>query len=207
MPSTGGYFVSPRLDRLDRRLLDVVGRVEIGLADRKRNHLPSLGFEVARLLRHRDGRGWLNAREDVGEEGHGTGAFRLQEKLSGAAIVRRAACGNPAATSADRRPAAVGRGENGEKRPLEPVGRRSRPARAPASLSLLVQAPAAPSNPSIRILHRRPRLISHVSVIAQTLRITRTSIEQSETIVKANAAFPRRSSPLPRGPQRATGLF
>ena len=58
------------LDRLDRRLLDVVGRVEIGLADRKRDHLPSFGFEVARLLRHRDGRGWLNAREDVGEEGH-----------------------------------------------------------------------------------------------------------------------------------------
>ena len=67
------------LDRLDRRLLDVVGRVEIRLADRKRDHFPSFGFEVARLLRHRDGRGWLNAREDVGEEGHlGTGAFRLR---------------------------------------------------------------------------------------------------------------------------------
>ena len=65
------------LDRLDRRLLDVVGRVEIGLADRKRDHFASFGFEVARLLRHRDGRGWLHAREDVGEEGHGTGAFRL----------------------------------------------------------------------------------------------------------------------------------
>ena len=59
------------LDRLDRRKLDVVGRVEIRLADRKRDHLPPLGFQIARLLRHRDGRGWLDAREDVGEEGHG----------------------------------------------------------------------------------------------------------------------------------------
>ena len=58
-------------DRGDRRLLDVVGRVEIGLADRQRDHLPAFRLQVARLLRHHHGRGGLHAGEDVGEEGHG----------------------------------------------------------------------------------------------------------------------------------------
>ncbi len=61
-------------NRLDRRLLDVVGRVEVRLADRQRNHVAPLGFEIARLLRHRDGRGRLNARKDVGDEGHDRGS-------------------------------------------------------------------------------------------------------------------------------------
>ena len=64
------------LDRLDRRLLDVVGGVEVRLADRQRNDVPPLGFKVARLLRHRHGGGGLHAREDVGEECHDeTSAF------------------------------------------------------------------------------------------------------------------------------------
>ena len=105
------------LDRLDRRLLDVVGRVEIRLADRKRDHLPPFGFEVARLLRHRDGRGWLNAREDVGEEGHGLAPFGCGGVLSGAPIVRRAPRGNPA-----RR---FGRREDAGCHPRESGGPRS----------------------------------------------------------------------------------
>ena len=68
------------LDRLDRRLLDVVGGVEVRLADRQRNDVAPLGFEVARLLRHRHGGGGLHAREDVGEECHGkTSAFSMLE--------------------------------------------------------------------------------------------------------------------------------
>ena len=48
-------------DRGDRGLLDVVGRVEVRLPDRERNDVPSLGFEVARLLRDRHGRGGFYA--------------------------------------------------------------------------------------------------------------------------------------------------
>jgi hypothetical protein len=59
-------------DRRHRGFLDVVGRVEIGLADRQRNDVAPLGLEIPRLLRHRQGGGGLYAREDVGEEGHGT---------------------------------------------------------------------------------------------------------------------------------------
>ncbi len=58
-------------DRGDGGFLDVVGRVEIRLADRKRNDVPPLRLQVPRLLRHRHGRGRFYAREDVGEEGHG----------------------------------------------------------------------------------------------------------------------------------------
>ena len=64
-------------DRRDRRLLDVVGRVEVGLADRQRNDVASLGFEIARLLRHRDRRGRLNAGKDVGDEGHDRGSLEV----------------------------------------------------------------------------------------------------------------------------------
>ena len=81
------------LDRLDRRLLDVVRRIEIRLAHRKRDDLPPLGFEIARLLRHRDGRGWLNARKDVGDKGHeGVFPFHVGEIVApqhNGAVARR----------------------------------------------------------------------------------------------------------------------
>ncbi len=64
-------FGFPALNRGDRRLLDVVRRVEIGLADRQRDDVAALRFEVARLLRHRDRRGRLNAGKGVGDKGHG----------------------------------------------------------------------------------------------------------------------------------------
>ena len=54
-------FCLAALDRLDRRVLDVVRRVEIRLADRQRNDVPPLGFEIARLLRHRHGGGGFYA--------------------------------------------------------------------------------------------------------------------------------------------------
>ena len=58
-------------DRIDRRLLDVVGRVEIRLADREADDIDARGFQLARLLGHRDGRGRLHPREGVGEKAHG----------------------------------------------------------------------------------------------------------------------------------------
>ncbi len=57
-------------DGVDGRVLDVVGRVEVGLADRQRDDVPAFGFQIARLLRDDHGRGRLYAIEHVGEEGH-----------------------------------------------------------------------------------------------------------------------------------------
>ena len=48
---------------------------------------------------------------------------------------------------------------------------------------------------------------SYASVIAPTLIITRTLIEQSKILVKANVAFPHRCSRLPQRPPPATGPF
>src|SRR5208283_2699190 len=61
------------LDRFDRGLLDIVRRVEIGLAGRKRNDIPPRVLEIARLLRGRDGRGGFYAQKGIGDERHGTG--------------------------------------------------------------------------------------------------------------------------------------
>ena len=61
-------------DGVDGGVLDVVGRVEIRLADRKRNHVPAGRLEVPRLLRDDDGRGRLHALQRVGEKGHGSGS-------------------------------------------------------------------------------------------------------------------------------------
>ena len=70
MPSTGGIFGLAAPDRVDRRVLNVVGRVEIGLADGKRDDFPALGFQIARLLRDHHGRGGLDPIQRVGQEGH-----------------------------------------------------------------------------------------------------------------------------------------
>jgi hypothetical protein len=51
-------------------LLDVVGRIEIGLAGRQRDDVTTGRFELSRLRRHRDGRGGLNAIQAVGDETH-----------------------------------------------------------------------------------------------------------------------------------------
>ena len=71
MPSTCVYFDAlPLSDRLDRGLLDVVGRVEIRLAGAETDDVAARRFERARFVRHRDGRRRLDALELVGEEGH-----------------------------------------------------------------------------------------------------------------------------------------
>ena len=66
----GVFRRAPALDRLDRGRLDVVGRVEIRLAGAEPDHVTTRRFERARLVRHRDGGGGLDALERVREEGH-----------------------------------------------------------------------------------------------------------------------------------------
>ena len=58
------------LDRLDRRLLDVVRRVEVGLAGAEPDDVAARRFERARLVGHRHGGGGLDARQRVLEQGH-----------------------------------------------------------------------------------------------------------------------------------------
>jgi CBS domain-containing protein len=55
------------------RGLDVLGRVEVGLAGRQRDDVPPGRLELACLGRHCDGRGGLNAIQAVGGEAHGPG--------------------------------------------------------------------------------------------------------------------------------------
>ena len=57
-------------DRLDRRLFDVVGRVEIRLAGAQPNDIAAGRFERARLVRHGDGGRRLYALEVVGKKSH-----------------------------------------------------------------------------------------------------------------------------------------
>jgi len=57
-------------DRLDGRLFDVVGRVEVRLAGAKPNDVAAGGFERARFVRHRYGGRRLDARSPVGEKSH-----------------------------------------------------------------------------------------------------------------------------------------
>ena len=63
------------LDRLDRGLLDVVGRVEIRLAGAEPDDVAARRFQRARFVRHRDRRRRLDALELVGEEGHRLSPF------------------------------------------------------------------------------------------------------------------------------------
>ena len=66
----GRVFRLAAADGGDRRFLDVVGRVEIRLADGQRDHVLACGFEVARLLREDDGGGRLHALQRFGKKGH-----------------------------------------------------------------------------------------------------------------------------------------
>src|SRR5262249_9575804 len=58
------------LDRLDRGTLYVLRRVEIGLAGAQSDHVPAGSLERARLVRHRNGGGWLDALKLPGEKLH-----------------------------------------------------------------------------------------------------------------------------------------
>jgi len=58
------------LDRMDRRELDVGGRVEIRLAGAEADDVASRRFQLARFIRDRNGRGRLHAVECSGQERH-----------------------------------------------------------------------------------------------------------------------------------------
>jgi hypothetical protein len=66
-------------DRRDGGFLDVVGGVEIRLADGKADHVPPLGFQIPRFLRDDDGCRRLDAGKGVRQKAHGnppSGALR-----------------------------------------------------------------------------------------------------------------------------------
>ena len=71
----GGVFGLAAADRRDRRLLDVVGRVEIGLAGRQADDVAALAPSAPGLVGDGDGGGRLDAVERVGNEGHGRDSF------------------------------------------------------------------------------------------------------------------------------------
>jgi hypothetical protein len=54
----------------DRRLLDVLRRVEIRLPDGKADHVPPLGFQIPRFLRDDDGRRRLDTGQGVRQKAH-----------------------------------------------------------------------------------------------------------------------------------------
>ncbi len=54
MPSMAVYLVLPVADGADRSLLDVVGRVEIGLAGAEADDVAAGRFQLARLVGDRD---------------------------------------------------------------------------------------------------------------------------------------------------------
>jgi hypothetical protein len=57
-------------DRPDRRLFDVVGRVEVGLAGAQPDDVAASRFERTRFIRDGDGRRRLDAHDLVRNEGH-----------------------------------------------------------------------------------------------------------------------------------------
>ncbi len=58
------------LDGVDRRQLDVGGRVEIRLAGAEADDVAPRRFQRARFIRDRDRRGRLHTGERSGQEGH-----------------------------------------------------------------------------------------------------------------------------------------
>ena len=80
--------------RLDRRLLDVVGRVEVWLARRQRDDIATGGLELACFHRRRDGRGGLNAIQAVGDEAHRSKPFARSFAWARAARTLSAARGD-----------------------------------------------------------------------------------------------------------------
>ena len=54
----------------DGGVLDVVGRVEVGLAGRKADDVAALGRKLARQVRHGDGGRGFDARQRIGQKPH-----------------------------------------------------------------------------------------------------------------------------------------
>ena len=78
----GRIFRLAALDGGDGGALDVVRRVEIRLADRQRDDVAPGGFQIARFLRHRDGRGGFDAQQGVGNESHDGFFLRVGKALA-----------------------------------------------------------------------------------------------------------------------------
>src|SRR4029453_2451512 len=66
----GGVFRLTALDGLDRRLLDVVRRVEIGLAGAEADHVKTRSLQLARFAGNRHGRRRLDPFERAGDQSH-----------------------------------------------------------------------------------------------------------------------------------------
>jgi len=66
----GGVFCLAALDRLDRRLLDIVGRVEVGLAGAKADDVEARRLQLARLAGNGHGRRGLDPFERAGDQSH-----------------------------------------------------------------------------------------------------------------------------------------
>src|SRR3990170_189833 len=92
----GGIFRLAAQNRLDRRLLDVVGRIEVRLAGAKADDVEARGLEFARLAGDGHGRRRLDPFERAGDQSHVDlledvkNADRSGRTLSGGAIARKA---------------------------------------------------------------------------------------------------------------------
>ena len=70
----GRIFGLAATDGVDSGFLDVVGRIEVGLADRERDDVAPAVFQIARTLGRHHGGGRLDAGYGSGEERHGHGS-------------------------------------------------------------------------------------------------------------------------------------
>ncbi len=66
-----GVFGLAAVDRGLSFFLDVVGRVEVGLAGAEADDVQALRFKLGRFRGHRDGRRRLNGGQALGENRHG----------------------------------------------------------------------------------------------------------------------------------------
>ena len=80
----GGVLGVVGVDRLDRRLFDMVGRREVGLAGGQADHIFARRFHLQELALRGIGRRGLDAAETIGDESHDGGAsFQAFEKARG----------------------------------------------------------------------------------------------------------------------------
>ena len=88
-----GVFRLTRVDRLDRRCLDIIGGVEIGFTGAQADDIATGGLEFGGLRRDGYGCGGLNAIERVGNETHGKPLFdRVHRRFYGQNRAGRYAC-------------------------------------------------------------------------------------------------------------------
>src|SRR5690606_41325971 len=74
---SGGVFGFTLLDRVDRRLFDMIRRIEIRLTDAESDNVLALGTQFCGTIGNGQGGGWLDALYAVGEI-----EFRSEEHTS-----------------------------------------------------------------------------------------------------------------------------